>query len=73
MGVDHIDLSEQDRLFIEDEIWAVIKDMPSDKAPGPDGLHAVFYKRFWHILGDTNEESTSGMESHKYCVNTRGR
>ena len=22
------------------------------KAPGLDGLHAIFYKRFWHMLGD---------------------
>src|SRR3954462_2669625 len=22
------------------------------KAPGPYGLHAVFFKRFWHILGE---------------------
>jgi hypothetical protein len=22
------------------------------KASGPDGLHAVFYKRFWHIIGE---------------------
>ena len=49
-GVDHLDLSEQDRVFTEDEIWAVIKDMPSDKAPGPDGFTGCFFVSCWHII-----------------------
>lgn len=22
------------------------------KAPGPDGMHVIFYQWFWHIIGD---------------------
>ena len=50
LGVSHIDLSEQDRVFTEDEIWAVIKDMPSDKAPGPDGFIGLFFQKAWDVI-----------------------
>ena len=30
--------AQLDQCFSEDEIWQAIKDMPSDKAPGPDGF-----------------------------------
>jgi len=45
-----IDLSDLDILFSESEIWKVIFDMPSDKAPRPDGFPILFYKEFWPIL-----------------------
>jgi hypothetical protein len=36
--------------FTEEEIWSTIKKLPSDKAPGPDGLIDRFYKVCWQII-----------------------
>ena len=39
--------------FTEEEIWAAIKDWPSDRAPGLDGFTGAFYKSSWNtIKGD---------------------
>ncbi|KAK1692879.1 hypothetical protein QYE76_009576 [Lolium multiflorum] len=46
--------------FSESELEAIVKDMKTDTAPGPDGFPVVFFKRFWpqvklgilHILND---------------------
>lgn len=38
--------------FSKDEIFDAINSMKPCKAPGPDGVHAIFYQRFWHIIGD---------------------
>lgn len=35
----------------EDEIKAALWSLKAFKAPGPDGLHAGFYHRFWLIVG----------------------
>lgn len=36
------DLVSLEEPFSEDEVWATIKDLPFDKAPGPDGLAGCF-------------------------------
>lgn len=36
IGMQQHDLASLDILFIEEEIWTAVKDLPLDKAPGPD-------------------------------------
>lgn len=39
------DLVSLEEPFSEDEVWATIKDLPLDKAPGPDGFTGRFISR----------------------------
>ena len=36
--------------FMEKEVFEAISQMKNNKAPGPDGFSAEFYKRCWHII-----------------------
>ena len=38
------DLSALEAPITEDEVWATIKSLPADRAPGPDGYTGKFYK-----------------------------
>jgi len=38
--------------FSREEVKKALFSIGDLKAPGPDGLHAVFFKRFWNMLGD---------------------
>jgi hypothetical protein len=38
--------------FSPEEVKKAAFSIGDFKAPGPDGLHAVFYKKFWNICGD---------------------
>jgi hypothetical protein len=45
-----LDMSGLDICFTADEIWATIKELPSDRAPGPDGFTGLFYKVTWETI-----------------------
>jgi hypothetical protein len=38
--------------FSCEEVKKALFQIGDLKAPGPDGMHAIFYKRFWDLLGD---------------------
>ena len=39
--------------FSAEEVKIALFQMGPTKAPGPDGMNAFFYQRFWHVVGDT--------------------
>lgn len=46
----YFELESLDRPFSEIEVWNTIKEMPPDKAPGPDGFTGRFYKSCWSVI-----------------------
>ena len=38
-------------MVTEEEIKAALWSLKAFKAPGPDGLHAGFFQRFWLVVG----------------------
>lgn len=50
LGVPSTDLSTLASYFSEEEVWETIKELPSDRAPSPDGSTGLFYKTAWPII-----------------------
>ena len=48
------------REFSADEIKAALFQMEPTKAFGPDGMNALFYQKFWHIVG--NDVTTAALD-----------
>ena len=42
--------------YTEEEVKEALFNIGDLKAPGPDGMSAVFFKRFWHLVGNTITE-----------------
>jgi exonuclease III len=38
--------------FTKDEVKKIIMEMPSERAPGPEGFSGLFFKTCWEVIGD---------------------
>ncbi|KAL9677072.1 hypothetical protein QQ045_005299 [Rhodiola kirilowii] len=60
--------TEQCRVLVrgatDKEIWSVLNSIGDDKAPGPDGFSARFYKKNWNTVG---KELCKGV---KHCLHS---
>jgi hypothetical protein len=65
IGCSTHNLSDLDHPLTVDKVWLTIKNMPSDKAPGSDGLTRQFYKSCWQIIKQDIMEAMSAVWSRK--------
>jgi mannosylglycoprotein endo-beta-mannosidase len=50
LNIQAANLEDLEAIFTEEEVWQVIKDMPADRAPGPDAFIGAFYQRAWPVI-----------------------
>jgi hypothetical protein len=50
LGIQPMQLEDLDADIGVDEVLNAIKEMPADKAPGPDGFTGAFYKSSWSVI-----------------------
>ncbi|XP_024634474.2 uncharacterized protein [Medicago truncatula] len=53
----HLSITEEGRNSLtapitKNEVYAAFNSMKPYKAPGPDGFHCIFFKQYWHIVGN---------------------
>ncbi|KAA3472229.1 reverse transcriptase [Gossypium australe] len=59
--------------FQEEEIQTALKGMGPIKAPGSDGFPALFFQRYWHIVGNDVIDYCLGILNDKKEIETFSR
>jgi hypothetical protein len=65
LGYVHHNLETLDSPFTQDEIARIIKEMPAEKSPGPDGFISLFYKKCWTIIKHDLTQAISSFYLHR--------
>ena len=56
--------------YTMEDVKKAISSIGDIKAPGPDGLHAIFFKKYWHIIGEEiTQEVLMAINSRKIPAN----
>lgn len=63
LGYMQHNLDDLDAPFTQEEIASVTKEMPSEKALGPDGFIGLFYKKCWTIIKDDLTQAILSFDS----------
>jgi hypothetical protein len=63
-----IDLSPLIEPFRKEEVDAVVRALPSDKTPGPDGFNTDFVKKCWSIICDDFYNLCDAFYSKQICL-----
>jgi hypothetical protein len=62
------DLSSLISPFSTDEIDIIVKSLPRDKSPGPDGFNTDFIKHCWPMVKDDYYSLCEGFFHHQICL-----
>jgi len=60
------ELGQLDAPFSEDEVRRTIRQLPSNKAPRPDGFIGQFYQTCWSIIKQDIMNPVSAIGSRKF-------